>query len=71
MGQVIQDLMGDFYRPLYLRDERYRSVIADEFLEEEDDEEFGSQESMDNGVVVEDVGVPALKSIPHQVCIGL
>ena len=27
MGHVIKDLMGDFYYPLYLTDERYRDTF--------------------------------------------
>ena len=34
VGKLIQDLMGDFYRPLYLRDERYRNLDADQILAE-------------------------------------
>ena len=32
MGHLVAHLTGDFYRPLYLRDHRYKNVDAEELL---------------------------------------
>lgn len=69
--------MGDFYRPLYLRDKRYSEVNADEIFAEEGESEFGSQESLEDNDGHDLVGhaggvamTSTMKSVPHQLYIG-